>query len=101
MKIAIVGAGAVGGYAGAHMVQAGEDVVHSGQHVRQLVMVLACRREERELGAQSAAHPAVAENEAEHAGVEVDVARGVARDRRDVVDAVEVHRSLPFQDCLI
>ena len=25
-KIAIVGAGAVGGYAGAHMVQAGEDV---------------------------------------------------------------------------
>ncbi len=27
-KIAIVGAGAVGGYAGAHMVQAGEDVTY-------------------------------------------------------------------------
>ena len=26
-KIVIVGAGAVGGYAGAHMVQAGEDVI--------------------------------------------------------------------------
>ncbi len=41
-KIAIVGAGAVGGYAGAHMVQAGEDVTfidpwpehveHMGKH---------------------------------------------------------------------
>jgi 2-dehydropantoate 2-reductase len=29
-KIAIVGAGAVGGYAGAHMVQAGEDVTFVG-----------------------------------------------------------------------
>src|SRR4029453_8977364 len=27
-KIAIVGAGAVGGYAGAHMIQAGEDVTY-------------------------------------------------------------------------
>src|SRR4051812_6862496 len=38
-KIAIVGAGAVGGYAGAHMVQAGEDVTFIDpwpEHVEQM-----------------------------------------------------------------
>src|SRR5437764_15161450 len=38
-KIAIVGAGAVGGYAGAHMVQAGEDVTFVDpwpEHVEQM-----------------------------------------------------------------
>jgi hypothetical protein len=30
------------------------------------------------------------------ARVEVDVARGVARDRRDVMDSVELHRWLPL-----
>jgi hypothetical protein len=31
------------------------------------------------------------QTEPEHARVEVDVPRGIARDRRDVVDAVESH----------
>ena len=39
LKIAIVGAGAVGGYAGAHMVRAGEDVTFIDpwpEHVEQM-----------------------------------------------------------------
>jgi hypothetical protein len=35
------------------------------------------------------------EAQAEHARVEVDIARSVGRDRRDVVNAFESHRTAP------